>query len=299
MIRGRIALLACLALALQACADEQRRPPVAPRVNLSRPAALVPADVDLVLRLDVRRFRETIGPDWAQTLANLWQGFLLDVSAGAPDRAWIAPSLRDTDALWLGCRLGALGCQDYVLVLRGQFSGPLDKYLFGTDQNQRELGGGWVSYDFATPARLAVARVYTRLPELTVLVSPAELDSAQRSIEEGLDATELIPRETGLVSVLARSHGLAGALRTRSRKGADWLDSSQRVEIAVEPQAHGSSLTFVVTFSDATRAERAAQALKLLTQALTRFDQRIRESDVDVQQLNAEVVLRVRVASTR
>jgi hypothetical protein len=291
------ALLALLGVLHGGCAAEERRPPVAPSVNLSRPAALIPADVDLVLRLDVRRFRNAMGAEWRQTLANVWHGFLLDVSGGTPDQAWVGPALNDTEALWLGCRMGARGCQDYVIVMRGHFSQPLGKYGYGASKNQRELGAGWVSYDTAHSERNGIARVYSRPPELMVLVSPAELDSAERSIEAGLDATELRPEETGLVSLLVRSHAMANVLRDRSRKAAQWLDSSERVEIRMEPQVAETQLTFAVTFSDAARAERAAQALKLLTEALTRFERRIRATDIDVQQLDAQVVLRVQLGA--
>jgi len=261
--------------------------------------ALIPADVDLVLRLDVRRCRELLGPEWAQTLANLWQGFLLDPNAGTPNRAWFAPVLREADALWLGCRMGVLGCQDFVVVLRGRFEQPLAKYGLGANEGERELGGGWVSYDARTSERVSIARVYSRPPELLVLVSPAEVDSAERSIEGAAGATGLVPRETGLVSVLVRSQALADSLRSRSPKAAQWLQDAQRVEIQMEPQPGQTLLTFAVAFGDAARAERAAQAIKLLTRALAQFERRVQESDIDVQQLDSEVVLRVRLGANR
>ncbi len=183
--------------------------------------ALIPAAVDLVLRLDVRRCRELLGPEWAQTLANLWQGFLLDPNAGTPNRAWFAPVLREADALWLGCRMGVLGCQDFVVVLRGRFEQPLAKYGLGANEGERELGGGWVSYDARTSERVSIARVYSRPPELRVLVSPAEVDSAERSIEGAAGATGLVPRAPGVGSVLVRSQALADSRPRAGRtKGA-------------------------------------------------------------------------------
>ena len=268
-------------------------------MDLSRPVALIPSDVDLVLRLDVRRFRETMAPEPLQTLANIWQGFLLDASGSAPSRAWISPTLAVTDTLWLGCRLGPLGCKDYVIVLRGNFSATHEKYGFGQDKNQRELGGGWVSYDSNTQERAEIARVYFKPPELAVLVSAAEMDSAELSVEQSVRGTELMPRESGLVSVLVHSHALADALRARSPKAAKWLDSSEQVEIRIEPQTTQTTLTFAVTFSDSPSAELAAKALKLLTGALSQFERRIRAEDITVQQLNADVVLRVQLGGAR
>jgi hypothetical protein len=251
--------------------------------------------VDLVLRLDVRHFRETLAPEPLQTLANIWQGFLLDPSGNAPSRAWISPTLGVTDTLWLGCRLGPKGCKDYVIVLRGKFAGNCHKYGFDQNQNQRELGGGWVSYDGNTHERAGIARVYFRPPELAVLVSAAEIDSAERSVEQSENGTELVPRESGLISVLVRSHALADAMRLRSPKAAKWLDSSEQVEIRIEPNAVQTTLTFAVTFSDSPSAELAAKALKLLTGALSQFERRIRAEDITVQQLAADVVLRIQL----
>ena len=290
-----VALAGLLTAGLCACASKSLGPPEAPRVDLTRPVALIPSDVDLVLRLDVRRFRETMAPEPLQTLANLWQGFLLDASGSAPSRTWISPTLAVTDTLWLGCRLGALGCKDYVIVLRGNFSATHEKYGFAQNKNQRELGGGWVSYDGNTQERAEIARVYLRPPELAVLVSAAEMDSAELSVEQSVRSTELVPRESGLVSMLVRSHVLAEALQVRSPKAAKWLDSSEQVEIQIEPQATQTTLTFAVTFSDSPSAELAAKALKLLTGALSQFERRIRADDITVQQLNADVVLRVQL----
>jgi hypothetical protein len=278
-----------------ACTDG-RRPPPAPHVDVTLPVALIPADVDLVLRLDMRRFRDAMGPEPAETLAKLWRGFLLDTNGGVPDVAWMARTVNDTDSVWLGCRLGPRGCRDYVAVLRGRFSGAFETYGFGPIKNRRDLGGGWMSYDDpATRQRSGIGRAYFRPPEIVALVSPAELDSAERSIEMSLGTTDLVPREAGLVSVLVRSRPLADAMRERSRKAAEWLEASKRVEIDVEPQTHHTLLTFAVSFSDETEAERAAQAIKMLTDSLLHFERRIEPNDLEVQQLQADVVLRVRV----
>jgi hypothetical protein len=249
--------------------------------------------MDLVLRLDVRRYRETMGPNPEQSLAKIWQEFLLDGSGAAPSSSWIAPTVAATDTLWLGCRLGTVGCKDFVLVLRGQFGNPSLGLGFGPDKNQRDLGGGWLSYDRETTERATIARVYFRPPELVILVSSAEVDSAERSVEQSANGTELVPRETGLLSVMVRSHALANVVRARSTKAADWLDASERVEIRIEPQATKTLLTFAVTFGEATRAERAAQALKILMLALIRFEPRLKSGEVRVEQLDKDVVLRL------
>jgi hypothetical protein len=252
--------------------------------------------MDLVLRLDVRRYRETMGPNPEQSLGKIWQEFLLDWSGAAPSSTWIAPTVAAADTLWLGCRLGTSGCKDFVAVLRGRFVNARVGFGFGPDKNERDLGGGWLSYDRETTERSTIARVYLRAPELAILVSSAEVDSAERCVEQSASGTQLVPRESGLLSVTVRSHALANAVRSRSTKAADWLDASERVEIRVEPEATRTLLTFAVTFGDATRAERAAQALKILMLALTRFEPKLKSGDVRIEQLGNDVVLRLGIA---
>lgn len=293
----RLVPVAALSLGwLSACAAEEPRPPKAPQVDVSRPVILLPADMDLVLRLDVSRYREASGQAADQALEKTWREFLLDTQNPHASAKSVAPALSATDTLWLGCRLGSQGCKDFVAVLRGHFANQRQSYGFDQTENKRDLGGGWLSFDHGTTERDTVARVYFKPPELAVLVSSAEVDSAERSVEQGLDPTELLPRESGLLSIVVHSHALAHAIRERSAKAADWLDASERVEIQVEPEAADTRLTFAVTFPDAPRAARAAQALKIIMLALTRFEPRLKGGDVRVEQLDRDVVLRLLLA---
>jgi hypothetical protein len=267
---------------------------------------LVPSDMDMVLRLDVRRFRDATGPDAERSLQRIWHELLLDAGGADPESHWLRPAVASTDVLWLGCRLGRAGCKDFVLVLRGKFVDARAGYGFGIDEDPRDLGGGWLSYTRLAPkrrpgrvgeARASVARVYVRPPELAVLVSSAEVDSAERSVEQSLSQTSLVPSESGLVSVIVRSRALAESLRARSQKAAEWLAESERVEIRIEPQAAGTLATFAVTFAEAARAERAAQALKILVLALLHFDRRLSTNDVSVDHVGTDVVLRLKMAA--
>jgi hypothetical protein len=176
-----------------------------------------------------------------------------------------------------------------------QWTGTYREYGFGARRNKRDLGGGWLSFDFAPARRSSIARLYWRAPELAVLISSAELDSTERALEHSSDVTPLEPSEEGLMSLVARSAGLARLLRPRSPKGADWLEQSERVEIRFEPSALGAVATFSVAFAEEDQAKRSAEAFRILVTALSGFDRRLKASNVLLEQLGTHVVLRVMV----
>ena len=289
----RLLCLGFTVLALFACERSVGKPPAAPPANVIRPVVYVPADLDLVLRLDVSRFRQTMGVDPEQSLEKMWEAFGEPSSAPSQNSMWLVPALRSTDTLWLGCRLGVKGCKDFVFVLRGRFASARETYGFGQEKNKRDLGAGWFSYDFAPSSRSAAARLYWRPPELAVVVSSAEIDSAERSVEHSQDTTRLEPSETGLMSLSGRSKALAVVLRERSPKAADWLSKSERIELRFEPSPKVTVATFSVSFLDSSQAETAAQAFRILILALSGFDNRIKAGDIDVEHLNSDVVLRI------
>ncbi len=280
---------------LIACGGSVGKPPAAPAGNIVHPVIYVPADLDLVLRLDVRRFNETMAPDPELSLLKLWESFGPNSTDTSESSQPLINLLKSADTLWLGCRLSARGCRDFVIVLRGRFEGLREKYGFGPDKNKRDLGGGWLSFDLEAAQRSSVARIYWRPPELAVLVSLAEVDSAERSLEQSQDATRLEPSENGLMSLVARSRGLALLLRERSTKAAEWLDQSERVEIRFDPAVNGTLATFTISFRDASLAKRSAQAIRILVTALAGFDSRVKAGDIDVQQLISDVIVRVSI----
>jgi hypothetical protein len=280
------------------CGRSVSKPPAALVASVVRPVVYIPADLDLVLRLDVGRYRETMGPDPEESLEKIWRSFGASPNAPPNSQPWLVAALKSTDTLWLGCRLDPEGCRDFVLVLRGRFASTRDGYGFGPERNKRDLGAGWFSFDLETRARVSAARLYWQPPELAILVSLAEIDSAERSIEQAENATRLEPSETGLMSLIARSKALALILRSRSPKAAEWLDQSEHVEIRFEPSAASTVAIFTVSFRDSLQAQRSAEAIRILASGLSGFDRRVTARDIDVGQLNSDVVLRISFPTT-
>jgi len=183
-------------------------------------------------------------------------------------------------------------------VLRGQWSESYLDYGFGAGHNRRDLGGGWLSFDYPSARRSSIARLYWRAPELAVVVSTAELDSTERALERSSDATTLEPTEDGVMSLAARSTGLARLVRPRSPKGAEWLGQSERIEMRFEPSGPETVATFTVLFDDEDKAKRSAEAFRILVTALSGFDARFKASNVLLELLGTHVVLRIRVPTT-
>jgi hypothetical protein len=180
------------------------------------PADLVPGDLDVVARADLAVIRSALGAAMPADLA---------VPAGAAGdagvRALVAAATVGATTGWLAFRPGpGLAVLDHVLVLRGRFS-RLDPRAGAGWQRwgpPRELGDGWRRHDARSPVeRTAPARVYLRDDSVVALVTPAEIDAVERTLERG------ITPELRLVPLLPPTHGTL-AVRARSRSIAAWAD---------------------------------------------------------------------------
>ncbi len=152
-----------LAGALLACGCHSARigpPPDAPSVT--RPLDAMPADLDLVVRLDLRRIRETLG---APAIAALSEQAVLGLhGADSATDALLLSALKGTDTLWLGLRPTLrLETADSVFVMSGHFPG-FDPHRAGSTPPfgaPSDLGRTLRRFDRARPpARSAPARIY-------------------------------------------------------------------------------------------------------------------------------------------
>src|SRR5690349_20020631 len=91
---------------------DKARPPGALIARRYDPSEIIPADLDLVLRIDDARMRSGIGPAAAADLsARALKGAGDDVLKGA---------LSCADVIWLGARIGDLDGADHVVVVEGK-----------------------------------------------------------------------------------------------------------------------------------------------------------------------------------
>jgi len=230
----------------------------------------MPADLDLVVRLDLHKIRDTLGAP-AMAVISEEAVHRLHGADSATD-ALLLRALSGTDTLWLGVRpTPSFGAADSVFVMSGHFS-EFDPHR--AESTPRfglpiDLGGGVRRYDRAhPPARSAPARIYVRGEELVVSLSEAEIDSVERSFEQQRGAPALEPVEKGVLSAVARPRVLPSELFAGSDILRRVAQRAQRLELNADLTGAGVDATLALKFEDATAAERVGKALTEVRDAL-------------------------------
>jgi len=260
---------AFIGFALLACSSRHiGPPPSAP--TLARPLDALPADLDIVLRLDLKRMRDTLG---ASTMTELGERAVQGLhGADKATDALLLTALSHTDTLWLGLRPSrSLGAADSVFVLSGRFA-DFDPHRVASTppfQPSLDLGGTLRRYDRASPAsRSAPARIYTRGSDLIVTVSEAELDSEERTLEAQLGVPPLEPAEKGVISGIMRSRALPPQLFVGVEPLLHLAERADRCEFDADLTSAGVEAEISLRFGDADAALAVVQALESLRSAL-------------------------------
>ncbi len=265
---ARAALLASALLAAACATSHIGPPPDAP--SAARPLDAMPGDLDLVIRLDLKRIRDTLG---APALTAISEQAVRGLrGADLATDALLLSALAGTDTLWLGVRpTRSLQAADSVFIMSGSFP-HFDPHAgrstprFGPPV---ELGGALRRYDREhPPARSAPARMYVHAEDLVISLSEAEIDSVQRSFEEQRGAPALEPAEKGVLSLIARPRALPDVLFAGSDTLRRVAERAERLEMNADLNGAGVDATLSLRFGDAASAERVAQALSELRDAL-------------------------------
>jgi len=263
-------LVGLCALTASACAAERvGPPPSAP--SLVRAADAMPADLDLVVRLDLRKIRDTLGGTAMSALSVV----IVQGMRGA-DRGTDALMLRafeHTDTLWLGVRPTAnFEVADSVFIMAGHFP-DFDPHRAESTPSfgpAIDLGGDLRRYDRARPpTRSAPARIYVRGDDLLVSSSEAEIDSVERSLEEQRGLPPLVPAEKGVLSAVARPQVLPLSILAGTGSLRRLVQSADRLELNADLTGSGVEATLALRFADPPQAEQVAKALSDMRDALS------------------------------
>ncbi|WP_434042801.1 MULTISPECIES: hypothetical protein [Sorangium] len=257
--------LALIALALPACGDAAPRlagdrgaqAPAGPRiVRRVEPADLIPADLDLVVRVDVARMRAGLGQAAADALARR----ALDE---APD-ALLESALPRADVVWLGLRLADLEEGDRVVVLEGRMAG------LAPDPDRWEAApssqGGVSVFDRrgSVGARADAARIVALGDRAVALVSAVEVSSVARVLRDGPDARRGDPAAEGLVSLDLRARRLPPRLERRFPSISALVAGVERVRAVASLHDEGVRVDAEIVGVDAAGAGRALRFLEVL-----------------------------------
>jgi hypothetical protein len=260
MLRG--ALLLGLALGvLGGCGPRPLPPPPsAPRVASA--AELIPADLDVVLRLDMAQVKAALGSITPEALSRDVLTRAAGANAGEPDELLVT-SILNADVVYLGYRPdAALLPLDRVLALQGRFE-PLGRQVSGFAA-PTDLGADlryWDRRSVEPLPRSSVARLYALGERVRAFVSEAELDAVERSLEGLASPRRLVAPEQGSLSLVARPRLLGrlvgGALR-------EFLEQAKLLEAVIDLQADAAKLQLTLTTADPAHAIELARAGKLV-----------------------------------
>lgn len=287
---GPCAILALAALA--ACggspaAGKPRSLAEAPRVERDlEPTEIIPADLDLVLRVDLARMRDGLGPIAADLLTK-------KALAGAREEE-LAEALACAEVVWLGVRAAEIDAGDRVVVLEGKRCMP----ELGRGRWEKVRSGSARLLIFDRPGeapRAGTARIMNLGNRATAFVSPVELDSVKRVLLAGPDPARGNPRAEGLLGFDLRPRPLSPALAKRYASIAAVLAGVERVKGTATLGDDGLVLRAEVIGKTAAGAEKAASFLDALRESLKegRYAEAVKASRVDRVEKTVAVKLTV------
>lgn len=178
-----------------------------PRVSRDvDPSELFPADLDLVVRVDLARMRAGLGPTATDAIAARALA-----ESGEPE---VKGALACADVVWIGARAAEIDSGDHVAIFEGKECMPdLARAKWG---RVRSANARTAIFDRKGDApRAGTARIINLGNRAVAFVSPVELDSVKRILDDGPDALRGNPRAEGVVSLDLRARPLSPALARR------------------------------------------------------------------------------------
>ena len=254
-------LILGLASALSGCGADAKTKGAHARVAVPTfdrrvdPAEIFPADLDLVVRLDVARMRSSIGPAAASAMA-------ARAAREAGDDV-LRVALACADVVWLGARVADLDSGDHVVLVEGASCAPeLDRAQWRPEPSRNK---SVKIFDRVDPARrTGTARVVVLGDHATAFVSPMEVDSITRVLEGGPDARRGNPVAEGVVSLDVRAARLPPALEQKYPSIAAIIAGLERVRGTAVVVDEGVQIDVQILSPTAKGAEKALRFLSAL-----------------------------------
>ncbi|MBX3128624.1 MAG: hypothetical protein KF718_18020 [Polyangiaceae bacterium] len=257
------------ALGVLGCASASVGPPP-PAPALGPPASAIPADLDLVVRLDLGKIRAALGQAALDELrAQSRRGGL------EPElERMLGDLLQSSDVVLAAVRPeGTLAVLDNVLVFRGRFAtfdpqsyaltprfGP--PHDLGADVRRQQRAGA--------TKRAEPARLYRSGDDVVVLVSSAAIDSVERQIEERQGDPHLEPPAKGVLALAARAPALGRWVDDRSVRLTRLLRAAGELSGYLDLDSERLTAELELSVQDETEAIELARALGELATAVTR-----------------------------
>jgi hypothetical protein len=288
-MRWALVALALLATALFAvgCGREVPAggvPRVKPPGELG-PPDFIPADLDLVVRVDLGRVRQGLGPEAAEELLS-----------GALDRSGVKGGARKTlaeaEVVWLGLRVADLDAGDHVMVAqhRARRGAKLAPDAIAWRKSGTHPGGVRRYLARGEVERAGAARIFTIEPRVAVFVSPVEEYSVERVLERGPDPERGQPEARGLMSVDLREPRLGPKNAKRYRRLARLIAGIARVRAVLDLRRGELVLEGEIRCANDVAATKVEQYIAVYKDAPTRYRDHL--GAVDLERNGAVVRLR-------
>jgi hypothetical protein len=276
------AAIAAAGAALVGCGREVQPPGATPGARAPRlsrrvdPAELFPADLDLVVRVDVDRMRSGLGPAATDELTERALARRTGSGAGeraspaggggdgAGDDAALRDALRRADVVWVALRLADLDAGDRVIAFEGRMRG-VDRDPSAWQPLPVDVAGVSVFARRGHAGRAGVARMIALGDHAVAFVSPVEVASVARVLRDGPDERRGDPSAEGLVSLDLRARRLPPRLERRFPSIAALIAGLERVRAVASLAEEGVRVEADVvgrTPDGAGRARRFLEALR-------------------------------------
>jgi hypothetical protein len=192
-----VSSLLCLSVLLVACGGSPRPAHGADKPGGARardvdPTEIFPADLDLVVRVDVGRMRAGIGPTVADELSKR--------ALGAAGEEEARSAIACAEVVWIATRAADLDAGDRVLVAEGK--GCMPELMRSRWEKVASPKRRVLAFDRKGEApRAGTARILNLGDRAVVFVSPVEVDAVKRVLDAGPDEKRGSPAAEGVVSV--------------------------------------------------------------------------------------------------
>jgi hypothetical protein len=260
--------------------------PDAEKKQISRrvdPNEVIPRDLDVVVRMDLARLKEALGPKPEEELATR-----------LTDDPNVGRALARARALTLGLRASHLDQGDHVLVVEGDMKElELDTGEYREERSSNDQIRTFVRDGFVQRRDTALL---VRLDERAVaFASPAEADAVMRVLRNGPDEGRGEPAAEGLVSVDVRPRRLDPALEQRFPSISRIVAQIQRVRGVMLIKADSVGIDLDVVAKSEASAVRVARFFEALREGADPQGLSSVLKRLDVEALGTTVHLSVRV----
>ncbi len=233
---------------------------------------LLPADLDLVVRVDFAKIRADLGAEAADELVDE----ALDAAKVEGDAR---ATLAEADVVWLGLRLADLELGDHVMVAKrrpkrapdGKPKPLIEPSPTSWDKSATNTATITRFVHRRSPARAATARIYTVGHTGAVFVSPVEEHSVERLLRMGPDPSRGEPVARGLISVDLVTPKLSPRMRRRLPALAKLVGGVERVRASVDLFGDRLEVRGTIRCKDDEAARKVHQYLTTFTTPASRF----------------------------